>query len=340
MENNQMNNENELDMTVVKQVEAPVIQAMPLKQLQDRFDGVRTLIHQNFKEGIHWGGMPGTDKKIIFKAGTELAASLFQLRPEYSIKREDLSGGHREITVVTRLFAPNGVEVGQGVGSCSTQESKYRWRKAERVCPECGQPTIIKGKAEYGGGYLCWAKKGGCGAKFADGDPAIESQEVGRVENPDIADVYNTVLKMSKKRSFTDAVISTTGTSDLVTQDMDEPHLRAAMNMDDGPAPMPPQPEAPKPAPKKRGRPKKEDKTIHYYVMDKIAEENRPAALHFLEGLKEEGIAAYEEKFDCWTTVGAVSKLARAEITEEEVNNRASDKEADEMPNFSLDGDE
>jgi len=38
-----------------------------------------------------------------------------------------------------------------------------------QTCPECGQAAIIKGKAEYGGGYLCWKKKGGCGAKFPDG---------------------------------------------------------------------------------------------------------------------------------------------------------------------------
>jgi len=34
-------------------------------------------------------------------------------------------------------------------------------------CPRCGVVgSIIKGKAEYGGGYLCFKKKGGCGAKF------------------------------------------------------------------------------------------------------------------------------------------------------------------------------
>jgi hypothetical protein len=33
-------------------------------------------------------------------------------------------------------------------------------------CPKCGKDAIIKGKEEYGGGYLCFKKKGGCGAKF------------------------------------------------------------------------------------------------------------------------------------------------------------------------------
>ena len=65
-------------------------------------------------------------------------------------------------------------------------EQKYRWRDAQRVCPQCGKNAIIKGKAEFGGGWLCFVKKGGCGAKFADGDQTIETQPVGRVPNPDV----------------------------------------------------------------------------------------------------------------------------------------------------------
>jgi predicted RNA-binding Zn-ribbon protein involved in translation (DUF1610 family) len=34
--------------------------------------------------------------------------------------------------------------VGTGVGSCSSFESKYRWREAKRKCPTCGKETIIK----------------------------------------------------------------------------------------------------------------------------------------------------------------------------------------------------
>ena len=77
--------------------------------------------------------------------------------------------------------------------------------------PVCGAATIIRGKAEYGGGWLCFSKKGGCGAKYSDGDFRIEGQETGRVPNPDIADVVNTILKMAKKRALIDAVLNTVG---------------------------------------------------------------------------------------------------------------------------------
>lgn len=43
-----------------------------------------------------------------------------------------------------------------------------------------------------------------------------------RIENADIADVYNTVLKMAKKRAFVDAVKSTTAASDIFTQDIED----------------------------------------------------------------------------------------------------------------------
>jgi hypothetical protein len=38
-------------------------------------------------------------------------------------------------------------------------------------CPNCGKDAIIKGREEYGGGWLCYKKNGGCGAKFTT-DPA------------------------------------------------------------------------------------------------------------------------------------------------------------------------
>lgn len=43
-------------------------------------------------------------------------------------------------------------------------------------CPKCGTASIIKGKAEFGGGWVCFKKRGGCGAKFEDGDTSILAQ--------------------------------------------------------------------------------------------------------------------------------------------------------------------
>jgi hypothetical protein len=53
-----------------------------------------------------------------------------------------------------------------------------------QACPKCGMVgAIIKGKPEYGGGWLCFGKKGGCGAKF-DTDQATETPRQGTEPPP------------------------------------------------------------------------------------------------------------------------------------------------------------
>jgi hypothetical protein len=35
-------------------------------------------------------------------------------------------------------------------------------------CPRCGKHAVIKGAPQYGGGWVCWKKKEGCGTKWDD----------------------------------------------------------------------------------------------------------------------------------------------------------------------------
>src|SRR5579863_4222291 len=116
----------------------------------------------------------------------------------------------------------SGQLVATGLGSCNSFEGKYRWREQQRKCPTCGKEAIIKGKAEYGGGFLCWKKKDGCGAKFEEDDDAITGQPAGKVQNEDIPTLKNTILKMAKKRAKVDAVLSATRSSGLFTQDIED----------------------------------------------------------------------------------------------------------------------
>lgn len=182
---------------------------------------MRDVMHVN----EHYGVIPGCGTKpTLLKPGAEKLSTTFRLAPSYDIRKSDLPNGHREYEIVCSLtHMSTGQFVGQGLGSCSTMEGKYRFRKAAAKCPECGkEDTIIKGKQEFGGGWLCFKKKGGCGAKFADGDGQIENQEMGRVEHDNPADYYNTVLKMAKKRAQVDAVLTATAASDIFTQDIED----------------------------------------------------------------------------------------------------------------------
>lgn len=185
---------------------------------------IQQVMEAVMKENLHYGKIPGCgDKPTLLKPGAEKLALLFRLCPSFDVTLTELPGGHREYRVLCTLtHIPTSAMIAQGVGSGSTMEAKYRYRGGERKCPECGKPAIIKGKQEYGGGWLCFAKKGGCGHKWPDGAKEIEGQSVGRVENPDIADTYNTVLKMAKKRAQVDATLSATGASDIFAQDLED----------------------------------------------------------------------------------------------------------------------
>ena len=184
---------------------------------------VQHLMKTVLLEGEHFGVIPGTKKPTLYQPGAQLLGFMFKLAPSFIIDTVNLDGGHREHTVTCSLTC-GAVFVAEGVGSCSSMESKYRWRKGGRVCPACRAGTIKR--STFGNkGWYCFAKIGGCGAKFEPEAEEITSQEGdegGRQENPDIADVYNTVLKMAKKRAFVDATLTATAASNIFTQDLED----------------------------------------------------------------------------------------------------------------------
>lgn len=196
----------------------------PVMNAVEALKAIRTFVASELKPGVDFGLIPGTgDKPTLLKPGAEKIALYYQTRISYAIDRMELGDGHIEFQVRCDLLArSNGATASEGYGSCCTMESKYRWRKADRVCPLCGQPSIIKGREEYGGGWLCFAKKGGCGAKYHDGDQSIEGQQTGRVENVDVWDSRNTCLKMGLKRALVSAVLSLGSLSELFTQDVED----------------------------------------------------------------------------------------------------------------------
>lgn len=188
---------------------------------------IQTIMKELMKEGEHYGpSFPGDKKKNLLKPGADKLCFMFRFRPEYTQEAKDLPGGHREIRTLCRLVhIESEREISQGIGTCSTMESKYRWRYSAKKCPECGAEAIGRSKEEWGGGYYCNAKKGGCGKGFkpnSEGWAAIETQTIGKIENPDIADTYNTVLKISSKRAYVAATITGTAASDIFSQDAED----------------------------------------------------------------------------------------------------------------------
>jgi GH24 family phage-related lysozyme (muramidase) len=195
-----------------------------VRQSMEALKAIRTFIKAEFVAGLDYGVIPGTGTKpALLKPGAEKAVMYFNAAPRFKIERNEMGEGHVEFIVTTRLISRvTGRTIGEGVGSCSTMEKKYRWRGGSRKCPQCGAPAIFKSKQEYGGGFYCNGKVGGCGAKFRANDQSITGQSEERAENPDIYDVRNTVLKMAKKRSLVDAALGLGCLSEIYSQDIDE----------------------------------------------------------------------------------------------------------------------
>ncbi len=163
----------------------------------------------------------------VVAPGAEKLSLTFRLAPEYKITKTDLPGGHREYEVITTLLhIPTGQQIAQGVGSCSTMEGKYKYRTGEGVVTEIPVPkeywdsrdmSILKKLANAAG-----IEGNKFGTKKNDSGKYMISTYGEKVEHDNSADYYNTVLKMAKKRSHVDAILTATAASDIFTQDIED----------------------------------------------------------------------------------------------------------------------
>ena len=196
-----------------------------IETVKKQIDLVRDLYKSILIKDQHYGKIPGTNKDTLYKAGAEKLTVLFRLVPKVEKEIiENLSAEHREYKLTIGLYHKNTGECwGQSVGSCSTMESKYRYRNKE-------ENTGIKVDKAYwdlrnannlNKYYEKYPERKNFSTKKIDGIWIFIKKE-GKIENENIADVYNTVYKMAYKRAFVGAVIIATGVSDIFTQDLEE----------------------------------------------------------------------------------------------------------------------
>ncbi len=175
---------------------------------------IQSLMSKAMKDGEHFGKIPGCgDKPTLLKAGAEKINFMFRLSAHYTITEKELPNGHREYQIVTDLIhIPSGKSFGQGVGSASTLETKWRYRNQVTKLDEPIPPDYRQNKNHYKElGFIC---------KQENGEWGWYKKE--RIEHDNPADNYNTVLKMAKKRSLVDASLTSTAASDIFTQDVEE----------------------------------------------------------------------------------------------------------------------
>lgn len=173
-------------------------QPLTASDVRNQVNLIQKVMAEVMREGEHYGRVPGCgDKNVLLKAGAEKLASTFRLAPSYEIERDAGPDGHISYRIKCSITSSgSGNFLGSGVGCGSTAEDKYAWRQDN---PGEWDATDEKNRR------IKYTRKG---------------QFTQVRTNP--RDVENTVLKMSKKRAFVDAVLTVTAASDIFTQDIEE----------------------------------------------------------------------------------------------------------------------
>ncbi|WP_057662350.1 hypothetical protein [Stenotrophomonas koreensis] len=181
-------------------VEAYGSRSLTAADIRAQVNLMQDVMLEVMKDGTHYGKIPGTQSKSLYKAGAEKLMATFRLAAKPEV--EDLSrNGEIAYRVTVNLLSPGGAFVGAGIGECSSAEEKYSWRRA--VCDEEFEATPENRRR----------------IKFSKYQGRVEQVKQVRT-NP--ADVANTILKMAKKRAQVDAVITATAASDIFTQDIED----------------------------------------------------------------------------------------------------------------------
>lgn len=177
--------------------------AMTIAQIKANRELVRQLMNDVMEKGKHYGTIKGTDKPTLLKPGAELLCSIFNIDAQPTV--EDLSEHDciRYRVTMKGVHIGSGASVGHGVGECSTDEEKYKWR-ATKSEAEWEQTPSDRQRIKYGWN---WEKR--------------QEYSINQVRtNP--ADAANTVLKMASKRAKVDMVLGVLAVSDVFGQDAED----------------------------------------------------------------------------------------------------------------------
>lgn len=170
-------------------------------EIRQRVNLVQEVMQGIMKRDTHYGTIPGTPKPTLYKPGAEVLCVTFRVAQKYRI--EDLSTettARYRVTCVGR-HQTTGIDLGEGVGECSSGEEKYKWRGA--VCQEEFDSTPEKMRR----------------IKYRKYKGKVETAQQVRTEAADLA---NTVLKMACKRAMIAMTLNVTAASDIFTQDIED----------------------------------------------------------------------------------------------------------------------
>lgn len=164
---------------------------------------VQEVMRAVMKPEVHYGKIPGAgDKPTLFKAGAEVLCMVFRIADSYQVEDISTSDCIRYRVTCIGTHQASGVVMGAGLGEASSNEEKYKWRKA--VCEEEFNDTPANMRRIK-------HKRGRQNSTYTEKQVRTEP-----------ADIANTVLKMANKRAKMAMVLNVTAASDCFAQDLED----------------------------------------------------------------------------------------------------------------------
>lgn len=153
--------------------------------------------------GVDYGVIPGAgDKPTLYQPGAQKLAEVYGFAWSF----ED-SGSVQDWAAPLFIFRKrcaltsrrNGHYIGDGIGSCNSKEDRYAWRWVfESALPKALDRSTLRTKRARNNGILY------------------------RVPNEDVFSLVNTIEKMACKRALVHAVLGSTRSSGVFTQDVED----------------------------------------------------------------------------------------------------------------------
>lgn len=177
-----------------------------LAEMQEQLDIVQRFFQKIMVKDQDYGIIPGTDKPTLLKPGAEKLCELYGFAPvikDIKEEKDNETGFCHYLVIVTLLHKRSGIVVAEGVGEANTNEDKFRWR----WIPEWKlSPDIDRSSLQFRTEVTKDGRK----------------YRLYKIENQSPHSLWNTVLKMAKKRALIDATLSATRSSGIFTQDMED----------------------------------------------------------------------------------------------------------------------
>ncbi len=183
----------------ITMVDRPTLTAM---EIRAQVNLIQEVMKAVMKKDEHYGIIPGCLKPSLYKAGAEKLLVTFRIAPDPVVLDLSTPDEARFRVAQRGLSILTGVYLGSGIGECSSNEEKFRWRAA--VCDEEFAETPEDRRREK-------YKKNREGKTY-------KIKQIRTVS----ADVANTVLKMADKRAYVALALKATAASDIFTQDIED----------------------------------------------------------------------------------------------------------------------